>query len=347
MTSSSSSEDEAENASSQNTSTTCPCEIKRKKASSIKCVACCDWWHQSCAGLAGLTSTMLGKIKEWKCYKCFEPPNKASFKMKMMSTAVLDDMKTHMQESMNNMITEALDTKITETITAKINTALESVNIPAPVSYAAALSNGLPPPSQNTEENPQTVLRTIVRSALSEKKLQDEELEEIQKLKLNLIVSGIPESTATTEEESVRNDATHVKELFREELGIDVQLSGNSRLGSKRTPTAENPNPRPRMMKLVIANQKNRKELLRNAVKLRESEDQHVKDNIFIRPDLTKRQREESKNLRTLLRQKRLENQDLTKQFKIQKGQIITLTVPAGVQTSQTQQAPTPLQNNA
>ena len=129
MTSSSSGEDEEDNVSSQATSTSCPCEVKKTKASSIKCVACSDWWHQSCAGLAGLTSTMLGKIKAWKCYKCFEPPNKASMKTKIMSAAALEDMKEHLQQSMSNTIMEEIETKLSETITTKINSALEAANL--------------------------------------------------------------------------------------------------------------------------------------------------------------------------------------------------------------------------
>ena len=66
---------------------------------------------------------------------------------------------------------------------------------------------------------------------------------------------------------------------------------------------------------------KTRKEILSKATTLRPSENVLVKDIVYIRPELTKSQLEQSKNLTALLRTKRTENP--TRKFKIYRGEII------------------------
>ena len=61
-----------------------------------------------------------------------------------------------------------------------------------------------------------------------------------------------------------------------------------------------------------------------NATKLRESEDAHIKANVFINPDLTRAQQLEAKNLRAALRETRQRNQG--RRYKIKNGQITEVT---------------------
>ena len=83
---------------------------------------------------------------------------------------------------------------------------------------------------------------------------------------------------------------------------------------------AEDPN-KPRLLKLHIKTKDNRKKILQNAKNLRNSEDAHIKQNVYISPDQTKKQQLESKNLRDQLKTKRLE--DPLKVFKIEKGLVV------------------------
>ena len=68
-----------------------------------------------------------------------------------------------------------------------------------------------------------------------------------------------------------------------------------------------------------------RKQILSKAVTLRNSEDNYVKEEVFIRPDQTHKQQQDSKNLRDQLKEIRTQNP--TKTFKIQRGVIIELMV--------------------
>ena len=72
-----------------------------------------------------------------------------------------------------------------------------------------------------------------------------------------------------------------------------------------------------------MRSQANRKQILQNASKLRESVDEDTKAKVFINADQTKKQQLESKNLRDQLKTKRLEEPEKT--FKIRKGEIIEI----------------------
>ena len=79
--------------------------------------------------------------------------------------------------------------------------------------------------------------------------------------------------------------------------------------------------PRPGLLKLVMKNQGNRKQILRNATKLRESTNNNIKSRVFINRDMTLKQQIEAKNLRDLLKERR--TQEPEKKLKIHKGEIV------------------------
>ena len=72
-----------------------------------------------------------------------------------------------------------------------------------------------------------------------------------------------------------------------------------------------------------MRSQANRKQILQNASKLRQSVDEDTKAKVFINADQTKKQQLESKNLRDQLKTKRLEEPE--KNFKIGKEEIIEI----------------------
>ena len=65
--------------------------------------------------------------------------------------------------------------------------------------------------------------------------------------------------------------------------------------------------------------------VLRNATEMRKLDDDDIDSDVFIRPDLTKTQIQQSKNLSALLKEKR--NQDPGK-WVIRLGKIINLDAP-------------------
>ena len=156
-------------------------------------------------------------------------------------------------------------------------------------------------------------IETIVRTQMSEQA-------EIEKLKKNLVISGIAE-TPTPDE-----DKAKVLELIEKELEIRADIEQTVRIGKPRQQKPGEDPPQPRLIKIVFVTQRSRREVLVKNTKLRKSADEHVKEFVYIRPDMTKLQLEESKNLRDQLRKTKDENPN--KIYKIHRGEIIEVAPP-------------------
>ena len=152
------------------------------------------------------------------------------------------------------------------------------------------------------------------------------EYDKIQFIKLNLVCSGIKESDLTDEEEAEVEDRTAFINLIKDEFNIIPDVEKVKRFGRKKIPTEENAAPQPRLLKICMKDQRTRKLILSKAVTLRNSDTEYVSQNVYIRPDQTLKQQEESKNLRDQLKLKRQQNPEKT--FKIYRGQVKEVTMP-------------------
>ena len=144
----------------------------------------------------------------------------------------------------------------------------------------APAANGNNPwklPSGATNETPN--LKEIVSDEMKE-------LRELEKIKNNLVISGI-------QEDEERSDLETVKKIIHDELEIDAEITSIERCGKKRPDSTT-----PRPIKLVMSNLQNRRKILSKAKHLRESEDEDIKSKVYIRPDQTRKQQEQAKNLR-------------------------------------------------
>ena len=130
-----------------------------------------------------------------------------------------------------------------------------------------------------------TQLQTMVRTQINEQS-------EIEKIRRNLVIFGIAENLTGDE------DKTKVLELLEEELGIPADIGNTERIGKVRQQKPGEDPPPPRLLKLQFITQRSRKEVLSKATTLRQSNDDHVKNSVFIRvrPDLTNLHIEQSKN---------------------------------------------------
>ena len=129
-----------------------------------------------------------------------------------------------------------------------------------------------------------------------------EERRQIELIKQNLVMSGISES------DSLAADLQKAKDVITTELQLPAEIVKVVRCGSRRSEDAD----KPRLLKLFMKTQANRKQILQNAKKLHDSDDEHVKTKVYISPDQTKKQQLDSKNLRDELKTKRLQNQGKT-----------------------------------
>ena len=139
------------------------------------------------------------------------------------------------------------------------------------------------------------------------------EKEQINKIKLNLVVSGVEESNSN------EDDINKITDILAKELNINPQIAKVERCGKLRNNEDGSPG-KPRLLKLYMKNARNRKELLQKAKDLRNSRDEYVKENVYLRPDQTLKQQKDSKNLRDRLRHLREQNPE--KIYFIKRGVI-------------------------
>lgn len=131
---------------------------------------------------------------------------------------------------------------------------------------------------------------------------------------MNIVIHNLPETG------NKQKDTEEVKNLFKDEFNLicNIQCEETTRLGKYI-------DERNRVLKITMPSMSDRKLVLRRAKELRNSNSE-LYSRIYIKPDLTKKQQEESKNLQAKLRQTRQENP--TTNWTIRKGKIVEITLP-------------------
>lgn len=160
----------------------------------------------------------------------------------------------------------------------------------------------------------QPTLKPMINTEISER-------DQIEVIKHNLIISGMAEN------ENTQDDKIKFEQLIKEEMDLIAEVESVARLDRKTESES------PKLLRVVFKSMKIRKAILSKATTLRNSATEHVKRGVYIRPELTKKQMEESKNLTTQLRAKREANP--LQKFKIYRGQIIEINIQPPVQVQE------------
>jgi hypothetical protein len=145
-----------------------------------------------------------------------------------------------------------------------------------------------------------------------------EEYRERELRKCNLIMHNVPESKEVNVEDRKREDLEMIEKISKEINVLQTQIEKAVRLG-ERDSTVNN---KPCMIKVVYTNPIHKRSMLLNAKKLKDSQDDTLK-NIFITPDLSKRAREQSRKLRAEMNRRKEEGED---NLIIRRGKIIQKT---------------------
>ena len=127
--------------------------------------------------------------------------------------------------------------------------------------------------------------------------------------KFCLILHNLPES------DTEQDDIQGVHNLLRAEFHIRTKIVSVTRLGR---PSAN----RVRLLKIQLPPTAEKKQILAMAKELRDSKHE-VHSKVYIRPDMTKRQLEDSKNVHACLQQKRMSYPD--KKWTIRTGEVVEL----------------------
>ena len=234
-----------------------------------------------------------------------------------IQTKIEDKVAAAVQQNITeNLDEESIDAKIQDTIKTAIKTRLDEIDIEKKVdeklktivpedqtqypslktSFAALLQE-----SGEAKSNLSRVVRNEVKEEVSEQK-------QIEALRMNLVVTGLPEK------QDQETEMQEVKTLFEKELNIIADIQKTERIGKPR----EN---EPRLLRITFTTMRSRREVLINSINLRNSVNKCVREKIFVRPDMTENQRKESKNLRELLR--KLKKDNPTKNYMIKRNQVI------------------------
>ena len=142
------------------------------------------------------------------------------------------------------------------------------------------------------EKEVETGMEQAVKEA---KEDMAEEMKERDDKATNLVIYGLKESKEAETEKRKEDDKQMMKELAQAlEVDLEEGFEVKYRAGKKR----EDGTPRPMIVKLNIDEKK--EQLLARAGRL--AKKQEWKD-VFVRPDLTRRQREEANKMETKLRE--------------------------------------------
>ena len=203
---------------------------------------------------------------------------------------------------MRNELDGIIKEKVDETVAVKLQTLKDEYQINFPL---------LPNPDENNPIIPNTPISNVrLTTAVNEAMI---ERDNIEKRKLKLMLHNLKEVENATE------DINQVKQLLSEKLEIteDIAITDITRIGNRRTDN------KPRLLRIELSTLSQKRIILASATKLRQLNEEDPFARVYIRPDLTPKQQEASKNLYRELVAQREEDPD--SRYKIKKGQIIKL----------------------
>lgn len=158
------------------------------------------------------------------------------------------------------------------------------------------------PPNSNGRLT--SAVNDMVNQAMTEKDDQ-------QSRKLNLMIHNLAEPA------SAEADLAQVKDLVETKLSIEdgIVITALNRLGRIRY------DGKPRMVRIALQTLEMKRKILSCATKLRQLTDTDTFAKVYLKPDLTKKQQAQSKNLYLALQKQR--EDDPTNRYIIAKGEII------------------------
>ena len=164
--------------------------------------------------------------------------------------------------------------------------------------------------TQKQHDSELTKMKGDILSLKEEQSAIFDEMEERDRRKTNLILSGLPERSDGSVEERKKWDAEKVKSLFNSLSGLHHgTLASTFRIGKINSG-------KPRLLRVVCRDVDTKRALLQKAKDLRNMSDyKHV----FINPDLTPVQQKADKLLREELKRRRASGEDVI----IRRGKIV------------------------
>ena len=333
----------------------------------ISCDICDTWFHPKCSTLSAKLIEEIDKIDQihWFCESCQNTgilkqlqtlkKEQENTRLKineiierfdrhtdecseLITTTIDNTIETQIDEKITTMVSENFDEKLSVAVKQAVEDKLKDTDIQDTINESLkSLKDDEPKPNFPTLQDSfadiikapgqaQTNLRRLIRD-------ENDEPAKIEALKMNLVITGIPEKP---------NPDTELQEvitLFEKELDITPDIEKTERIGKPKESE-------PRLLRIVFKTMRSRREILTKSIELRNSPNASVKNKIYVRPDMTPNQLTESKNLRDLLRKMRKANPN--KKYVIKRNKIKEVTTSPAAPTQDTAHTPeeiSPLQN--
>ena len=289
---------------------------------SLECECCMKWIHTNCvkpridvATLKVITNLNL----HWYCPPCEGAASKLhQWSVKLQAEqdslkADLTNLKDRMkaaEDKINGIDKVTLKQEIIQELKQEQPVTKQLVKDEVTATMNAFREEN--PPTARLPDSPNTSsvrLTAAVKDAIAER-------ENIDQRKLNLILYNLSEAADPTE------DVTQVQDLISNKLKVneEIVITDSTRLGKVRS------DGKPRLLRITLETLSMKRKILSTVTKLRQLEENDKFHKVYIRPDLTPKQQEESKNLYTQLKTTRELNPD--NQYKILKGKIIQTQPP-------------------
>ena len=285
---------------------TCNKEVAEKpnvfKNQSLECECCIKWYHVTCAQVEeGKFKAIQEYSLHWFCTNC----NGAASKLYQNCTN-LQAEQVRLKEEMKTLTKRINDAeqstddkmkKLKEETATEVEEKLRKLKEELQQEIAQKMAFPPLPEAANPQTSPATSrvqIATVVNETLREK-------EEILKRKLNLIIHNLAEPVAE------ETDDDKLKVLIEDKLQIDdfdIKIEDVTRLGNIRD------DGKPRLLKITLETLEMKRKLLSCASKLRQLPDTDTYAKVYVKPDLTKNQQKESKNLYAKLLKQREEDPD-------------------------------------
>ncbi len=302
------------------------------KDKALECEICLTWFHTKCHNIPKAlydAMTMDNSNCHWYCDNC----NKGAHKIFKCLTA-LTNTQDEMQQQLQTLASQNANTSkeiaklktTTETTISQVKTDIENRmdtlrsdiktdidSLKAEITTLHVAINSKQEVLHNQIDTSKTSTRNLNQSDFEKFREHMTQMELINSKRMNLVIHNIPESG------SADKDLIAASDMIAHEFKIKTQINKATRMGK---PDEESKD-KPRLLRIEMTVASDRKLILQRAPELRSSEHETY-SKVYIRPDLTRRQREESKNLREKLATIRTNQPD--KKWAIKQGRIVENT---------------------
>lgn len=255
---------------------------------------CNAWIHRTCVGLSCMSYEELSEQESpYFCPQCTSSNQSKEIEE-------LRKLVNSLTSELNSVKLQMLQLKDQHTVNQPNTTQTESQSSSE---TATANPSPGPPPTQSPQTfNPD--IHSTITTILSEER-------EKEKRQLNLIVHQLTESTKEDPQSRKSEDIDVSSKLIQKYLGTPVTITNAIRLGSKGA--------KPRLLKISVSSKREKGMILKNCVKLRNKSHPADIQRIYITPDLTPKEQQENKALRSQL----LELNKSGKHYKIKNGKVV------------------------